>query len=91
MIPGPPQEGDRIQAVSWWIDPRYGHLPTCDDGLIRDEQGEVVTADDNRTVPPGTLGTVTMIVPGSVAVEWDNGSHLNLLDRDEYVVVSRGV
>lgn len=46
--------------------------------------------DDNQTVPPGTLGTVSFIDDaGTIHVRWDNGSYLGLLpDVDKWKLVS---
>lgn len=50
--------------------------------------------DDNRLVPSGTLGTVTVIdSAGTAHVTWDNGSYLGLLpdvDRWELVPHTEG-
>jgi hypothetical protein len=81
-----PRIGDRLMAVRWGCKevPPGG---TKDElGLIRDAAGDVVTIDDNVTVPAGTLGTVTDIDDaGTLHVEWDNGSRLGLTAEDEWV------
>lgn len=41
---------------------------------------ELLQMDDAAAPPPGTLGTVTGIdSTGSILVDWDNGSGLNVL------------
>lgn len=46
--------------------------------------------DDNETVPAGTEGTVSMLIPEfsfmaeQITVEWDNGAKLGLLEEDEW-------
>lgn len=79
----PHRPGERVRAIRFAVD----HAGTPDaDGLIRDASGAVVTVDDNVTVPPGTLGTVTDVDDaGTVHVTWDNGHRVGLLpDRDEW-------
>lgn len=77
------QQGDRVRARRFAV----SHPGTPDaHGLIRDEHGDVLTVDDNVTVPPGTLGTVDSIDDGgTIHVVWDNGSRLGLLPgQDEW-------
>lgn len=82
-----PEPGDRIMAVRFETKqvPPGGSID--EQGLIRDPDGNVLTVDDNVTVPAGTLGTVDSIDDvGTLHVEWDNGRRLGLLpDRDEWV------
>ena len=41
---------------------------------------ELVEMDDAQAPPIGTLGTVTGVDDtGSLLVDWDNGSHLNVI------------
>ena len=69
--------GDRVRAVRFAV----SKAGTPDEhGLIRNDAGEVVTIDDNVTVPPGTEGVVDHIDDvGTVHVQWDNGHHIGLL------------
>lgn len=87
-----PHHGARVRLVAWALNPKAEGHPVAPDGFIRDEHGDVITHDDNRIIPPGSLGTVTMYTKGSgwtqVQVEWDNGERLALLDVDDYVVLS---
>lgn len=83
FTPSSVSTGQRVRVLRWAVSadgPRDAH------GLIRDAAGEVVTIDDNVTVPPGTLGTVTSIDDtGTLHVEWDNGSRLGLIaGQDEW-------
>lgn len=75
--------GDRVRVLRWAVS---ADGPRDENGLIRDAAGEVVTIDDNVTVPPGTEGTVQSTDDtGTVHVEWDNGSRLGLIaGRDEW-------
>lgn len=54
---------------------------------MRDGRGDVVSIDDNTTVPPGTEGAVKHVDDtGTVFVGWDNGSSLGLVTgKDEWV------
>jgi hypothetical protein len=51
---------------------------------------ERTSIDDNETVPPGTLGTVTGRPDdfGSVPVRWRNGSTISFLLEDEVELVA---
>lgn len=41
---------------------------------------ELIEMDDAQAPPIGTLGTVTGVDDtGSLLVDWDNGSHLNVI------------
>lgn len=41
---------------------------------------ELIEMDDAQAPPIGTLGTVTGVDDtGSLLVDWDNGSHLNII------------
>lgn len=87
--------GDRVRAVRWQVD-RKGTVDPAT-GLIRDERGDVVSVDDNVTVPPGTEGTVLDVVTDTdgrafqLAVAWDNGSRLHMLAGvDEWDAVESG-
>ncbi len=47
---------------------------------------ELVEMDDAQAPPIGTLGTVTGVDDtGSILVDWDNGSHLNVIYRVDRV------
>lgn len=47
---------------------------------------ELVEMDDAQAPPIGTLGTVTDVDDtGSLLVDWDNGSHLNVIYRVDRV------
>lgn len=42
------------------------------------------SVDDNEIVPPGTMGTVTVVDDwGTVHVKWDNGAQLGCLLADQ--------
>lgn len=77
--------GDRVRVIEWYVDPtKLMRSISNDDGLIRDAwTDEVLTADDNVTVPPGTEGTVDF-VGVNPHVQWDNGRSLALLGRDRW-------
>lgn len=51
--------------------------------------------DDNETVPPGTEGSVALVIPASsfmdeqITVKWDNGHTLNVLSEDEWELEGR--
>lgn len=87
-IPGqvPPAVGDRVRAVRFHVS-REGQVDS--QGLVRDPSGEVLTVDDNVTVPPGTEGTVSHVDGcGTLHVHWDNGRRLGLLPgRDQWEVL----
>lgn len=69
--------GDRVRLIHFHVS---AEGPRDEHGLIRDAHGDVITIDDNVTVPPGTKGTVDSIDGiGSIHVRWDNGSRLALL------------
>lgn len=74
----PLKVGDRVRVLRWHVD---ADGPRDEFGLIRDEAGDVVTIDDNVTVPPGTEGTVALVKDdvGQVHVRWDNGARLALM------------
>lgn len=56
--------------------------PRDEFGLVRDVNGDVLTIDDNVTVPPGTEGTVDSVDDaGTIHVDWDNGSRIGLLPK----------
>lgn len=78
--------GDRVELVRWdsVTIPAGGSKDNL--GLIRDAGGDVVSVDDNVTVPPGTLGTVTDVDDvQTIHVDWDNGRRLGLLPgRDQW-------
>lgn len=78
--------GARVRIVAWAVS---ADGPRDEYGLIRDGAGDVVTIDDNVTVPPGTEGTVHHLDDtGTVFVKWDNGAGLGMLpgvDRWEQV------
>lgn len=81
-----PTVGARLMAVRWQTKDVPPGGTKDDQGLIRDAQGDVVTIDDNVTVPAGTLGTVTDIDDaGTIHVEWDNGCRLGITAGDEWV------
>lgn len=86
-----PQIGQRVIVTHWGVATfPVGGTKDTDTGLIRDANGEVVTIDDNVTVPPGTKGTVDYIDGANqIHVKWDNGCRLALLDgADEWTVES---
>lgn len=79
-------EGIRVRAVRFHV----SHDGVRDElGLIRDTNGDVLTIDDNMTVPPGTEGTVRSVDDGgTLHVGWDNGARLGLLPGyDEFEVL----
>jgi hypothetical protein len=85
--------GDRVRLVRWHVDV-IGASTDPDTGLIRDEAGDVISIDDNVTVPPGTEGTVTDVLTDTegvayqVAVDWDNDSRLRMMASvDQWEVV----
>ena len=46
----------------------------------------LVNMDDDQAPPVGTLGTVSRVDDaGSILVDWDNGSHLNVIYRVDTV------
>ena len=48
--------------------------------------------DDVQAPPFGTLGTVRGVDGiGSILVQWDNGSTLNVTEADEVVIIGKGV
>ena len=78
-----PRPGDRVMAVRWQTRDVPPGGTKDEQGLIRDGAGQVVTIDDNVTVPAGTTGTVDSIDDvGTVHVRWDNGSRLGLTAND---------
>lgn len=47
---------------------------------------ELVQMNDPQAPPPGTLGTVIAVDDtASLLVEWDNGSHLNVIYGEDMV------
>lgn len=50
--------------------------------------------DENKVVPPGTLGTIDELIPSAESfgqrfwVKWDNGAYLCVLDTDVVEKVS---
>jgi hypothetical protein len=80
------REGTRVRAVRFHVS-RDGVRDEV--GLIRDANGDVLTIDDNVTVPPGTEGTVRSIDDGgTLHVGWDNGARLGLLPGyDEFEIL----
>lgn len=85
----PARVGDRVRATRFAVDVRLdapGVQVDPDTGLVRDATGEVLTVDDNVTVPPGTTGTVDSVDDGgTLHVRWDNGRRLGLLPgRDQW-------
>lgn len=80
------EPGDRVVAVRWQVPPVPPGGTKDDRGLIRDAAGDVVTIDDNVTVPAGTHGTVDSIDDaGTLHVVWDNGSRLGLTAGDQWM------
>lgn len=81
-----PAVGSRVRALGFATTPvPSGGTKDPETGLIRDANGDVITVDDNVTVPPGTEGTVTFIDGiGQIKVAWDNGSSIGLLDADQW-------
>lgn len=79
--------GDRVRVLRWAVS---ADGPRDEHGLIRDAAGDVVTIDDNVTVPPGTEGTVVSVDDtGTLHVQWDNGARLGLIaGQDEWERVS---
>lgn len=77
-----PAPGDRVRAVRFHV----AHDGTPDEnGLIRDDTGDVLTIDDNVTVPPGTIGIVSDIDDGgTIHVNWENGRRLGLVADDQW-------
>lgn len=75
--------GDRVRLVRFHVS--HSGVPDAV-GLIRDTAGEVLTVDDNVTVPPGSEGTVDFVDgAGTPHVRWDNGARLGLLpDLDQW-------
>lgn len=75
--------GERVRVLRWAVS---ADGPRDEHGLIRNASGEVVTIDDNVTVPPGTEGTVASIDDtGTLHVHWDNGARLGLIaEQDEW-------
>lgn len=86
--PSPVSVGERVRVLRWAVS---ADGPRDEHGLIRDSAGEVVTIDDNVTVPPGTQCTVKSLDDtGTVHVEWDNGSRLGLIaGQDEWELLPR--
>ena len=90
--------GDRVVVLTWARTVVAAPDPVT--GLIHDENGDVVTIDDNITVPPGTEGVVTGVEKGTVYrdgrdaagrecywVDWANGRRLKLLPSDAWELV----
>ena len=78
--------GRRVRAVKFYVKPEADARQRDEHGLIRDDAGDVMTIDDNVTVPPGTEGTIRWTDDaGSISVKWDNGRSISLLPgRDEW-------
>lgn len=52
------------------------------------EDGSPTVIDDNKMIPPGTLGIVDSIDDaGTIHVKWDGGFRLGILPSDEFEVV----
>lgn len=82
--------GDRLRAIRFHVHVPEDATGPDEHGLVRDWMGDVITVDDNVTVPPGTEGTVRLVdEAGSIAVRWDNGSLISLLPAlDEWELVA---
>jgi hypothetical protein len=82
--------GTRVRAVHFHLpDKAHGH-PVDEQGLVRDADGQVITVDDNVTVPTGTEGLVTDVDDfGTLRVHWDNGHKLGLTTEDVYEALTR--
>lgn len=92
----PQPTGTRVRAVRFATKPvPPGGSKDSETGLIRQPPrpgqpaGDVLTTDDNITVPPGTMGTIIgHDDAGTLFVEWDNGHCIGLLrDVDQWDVV----
>lgn len=71
----------------------YQHLHGRRVRAVRWAPSELI--DDNKTVPPGTEGTITgsSPAPGNTQlwVDWDNGARLSLLvGHDQYLLLQGG-
>lgn len=69
---------------------RDNQLPTIGMRVRAVNFGPSEIIDDNKTVPPGTLGTVTWTDDSGITARWDNGALLGMLyDHDVWELPCR--
>lgn len=80
-----PPVGTRVRAIRFHTTGiPAGGSKDAKTGMIFDADGEVISVDDNVTVPPGTEGTIVVSDPVNLGVHWDNGAKLGLIADDEW-------